>query len=152
MMRFLDKTKELCRCLVKQLIDESFQNWRQSPLHDEVTKISNTFLSEAVTHQQLAIKRSLSLELHKPMTLDAQAIEQAYEKALESLKTARRINRATSLLSQQEEASGKTSIGQARQDKLNKITDATLGPDPFSQEIRVMSVSIRQSCRRPPVH
>ena len=141
-MSSLEKTRRLCESVVIGRIDENFQNWRTSRLYDEVTSISGTFLNEAIEQQQLALSRYVALELQNPMTFNVKGIERAYNEAFETLRSARRLNRATSSLNEEEANSGKTTVGHARQEKINKITDEKLGADPFSQEIRVMSVSI----------
>ena len=53
----------------------------------------------------------------------------------------RRESLAKTYLDQEEERTGKQTTGLARQDKIAKVTDAQLGPDPYSLEIKVMGVS-----------
>ena len=141
-MAFLEKTKLLCEGVVIEQLEESFKSWKQSGLWNEVLKICDTFLDGIMEQQKFALRRSLARELNQPLTYDVEAIEQAYGKALEALQTVRRSNRANLLLNEQEKASGKFTTGQVRREKASKVTDATLGPDPYSEEIRVMSVSL----------
>ena len=137
---FLASTNLLCEVLVYDCFSEAFAPQRQTHLYGVVTDLCGSFLNEVMDQQKVAAQRALQNERYKPTTYNEEALERARKAALEDLQQKRRTNRAVKELQKQEEASGKQATGPARTDKLTKIGDS-LSPDPFTQEIRAMSVS-----------
>lgn len=140
--RFLDATLSMCEQLISDRIVQGFSISQQTPLYDQIVHACGAFLNRAMEEQRIAAKRSLDRELHKAMTLDEGGMIHNRNKALEDLRAQRLANRLTALVNEQEAQTGKATSGQARNDKITKMSTGKLGPDPFDQEILAMAVSI----------
>ena len=140
--RFLDITRSMCEQLTLERVVESFSSFRQTPLYDAVVHACGVFLNRVMEEQRVAARRSLSRELHKAMTLDEEGMIQAGNNALADLRAHRLQNRLTLLVNEQEAQTCKGTSGQARKDKIAKMTADNLDPDPFDQEIVAMAVSL----------
>lgn len=140
--RFVDETKKMCEKMVKERVEEKFGPRRQTQLYGKVLHICRSFLYQAFEEQEEAIENALRLEQYKPVMTNEKALGQAREKALEELSKACRGNRAEQFLREQEKSTGKFTTGTARNDKLAKITDVQLGPDPYMKEVAAMGVGL----------
>lgn len=147
--RFLDATLSMCEQLISNRILEGFSVSQQTPLYDTIVHACGAFLNRAMEEQRIAAKRSLARELHKAMTLDEGGMIHARNKALEDLRAHRLTNRLTALVNEQEAQTGKATSGQARKDKIAKMSAGKLDPDPFDQEILAMAVSISEVYSNP---
>ena len=142
---FLGQIRELCEAMVFEQVLEVFGHRQQTKYYEQILGICETFFEEALMYQRQVAKDILSWELSKPNTLNSEAMKIAGDKALAFLQARRREVRANAFLDEQEAKSGKTTTGQARIDKLSKLTDdGKLPPDMFTQEIMAMSVSLHQ--------
>lgn len=139
--QYISRTGELCQSMVYERILGVFGHRQNTQFYDELTDICGAFLSKAIADQLKLVKQILSWELKKPKTLNEVAIEVAKEKAIEYLQKKRRDYLTKTWLDQEEEKSGKHTTGPVRMDKMAKVTDAQLGPDPYSLEIKAMGVS-----------
>ena len=138
---FIKRTGELCQNMIYERVLSVFGHRQNTQFYSELTDICGNFLSEAIDDQHKLVKRILSWEQKKPKTLDEVAIEVAKDKAIEYLQKKRREALAKAWLDQEEEKSGKQTTGLVRTDKMAKVTDAQLGPDPYSLEIKTMGAS-----------
>ena len=140
---FLGQIRELCQAMVFEQVLEVFGHHQQTKYYEQILGICEAFFEEALVYQRQVAKDILGWELSKPNTLDSEAMNIAGDKALALLQARRREVRANAYLDEQEAKSGKTTTGQARVDKLSKLTDdGKLPPDMFTQEIMAMSVSL----------
>ena len=143
--QFIKRTGELCQDMIHERVLSVFGHRQNTQFYSELTGICGTFLSKAIDDQLMLVKQILSWEQKKPKTLNEVAIEVAKNKHIEYLQKKRREVRAKAWLDQEEEKSGKQTTGLARTDKMAKVTDAQLGPDLYSLEIKAMGVS-RSGC------
>lgn len=139
--QYISRTGELCQSMIYERVLSVFGHRQNTQFYGELTDICGAFLSKAIADQLKLVKQILSWELKKPKTLNEVAIEVAKEKAIEYLQKKRRDSLAKAWLDQEEERSGKQTTGPVRMDKMAKVTDAQLGPDPYSLEIKAMGVS-----------
>ncbi len=141
---FLNQIRELCQAMVFEQVLEVFGHHQQTKYYEQILGICETFFEEALLYQRQVSKDILRWELSKPNTLNSEAMNIAREKALALLQARRCEVRANAYLDEQEAKSGKTTTGQARVDKLSKLTidDGRLPPDMYTQEIMAMSVSL----------
>ena len=139
--QYISRTGELCQSMIYERVLSVFGHRQNTQFYGELTDICGAFLSKAIADQLKLVKQILSWELKKPKTLNEVAIEVAKEKAIEYLQKKRRDSLAKAWLDQEEEKSGKQTTGPVRMDKMAKVTDAQLGPDPYSLEIKAMGVS-----------
>lgn len=141
--QYISRTGELCQTMIYERVLSVFGHRQNTQFYSELTDICGAFLTNAIDDQLKIVKQILSWELRKPKTLNEVAIEVAKDKATEYLQKKRRECLAKMWLDQEEERTGKQTTGPARMDKMAKVTDAQLGPDPYSLEIKAMGV--RQS-------
>lgn len=139
--QYISRTGELCQSMIYERVLSVFGHRQNTQFYGELTDICGAFLSKAIADQLNLGKQILSWELKKPKTLNEVAIQVAKEKAIEYLQKKRRESLTKAWLDQEEEKNGKQTTGMARLDKMAKVTDAQLGPDPYSLEIKAMGVS-----------
>lgn len=139
--QYISRTGELCRKMIDERVLSVFGRHQNTQFYSELTDVCGAFLTSAIDNQLKIVKQILSWELKKPKTLNKEAIEVARDKAVEYLRKKRRECLAKAWLDQEEERTGKQTTGQMRLDKMAKVTDAQLGPDLYSLEIKAMGVS-----------
>lgn len=139
--QYIDRTGKLCETMVHKRVLSVFENRQNTQFYSELTDFCNGFLTKAIDDQRKIIKQMLDWELRKPMTLNEEALKLAKEKANQVLQQRRRELLAKAWLDQEEERTGKQTTGAARVEKMAKITDAQIGPDPYGLEIKAMVVS-----------
>ncbi len=138
---FLDQTKRLCENVVLEQVEKVLGHRRNTTFFDEVMDICRSFFEYVFSEQCKLVKVLLGSELSKPKTLNAEALSVAREKAQLMLQHLRHEARAAALVEEQENGTTKITKGQARIEKVARITEAQLPSDPFSLEISAMSVS-----------
>ena len=138
---YISRTGSLCQNMVYERVLSVFGHRQNTQFYGELTDICGAFLTNAIDDQLKIAKQILSWELKKPKTLNEAGIESAKDKAVEYLQKKRRECLAKAWLDQEEERTGKQTSGVALMDKLAKVTDAQLGPDPYSLEVKAMGVS-----------
>ena len=138
--QFLDRTEELCRALVLELVTESFGTWVQTPFYAQMLALCESFLEDVLMQQRQLAHRILRWELTRPMTFDEGGMRLATDKALSDIQK-KQFNARANVWLEKQERNGKVSTGSSRVDKLSKITEAQIGPDPWAQEVIAMGVS-----------
>lgn len=131
--QFLDQTEELCRNMIMEKIIQVFGEWRQTGLFTQILEICNKFLDKRMGQQRQAAERARMLELHKPMTLNSEALKVLCDNAKAEIKASRREVRVTELVERLEAKNIKAT---------SAATDAQLGPDPYSKEVELIGVSL----------
>ncbi len=144
--QFIRRTGELCQSMIYERVLNVFGHRQNTQFFSELTDICGTFITNAIDDQLRIVRQILSWELKKPKTLNEVAIEVAKDKAIEYLQKKRRECLVKAWVDQEEERTGKQTTGQPRVDKMAKVTDTQLGPDPYSLEIKAMGVSYRLVC------
>lgn len=139
--QYISRTGELCESMIYDRVLSVFGHCQNTQFYGELTDICGTFLSNAIADQLKLGKQMVSWELKKPKTLNEVAIEVAKKEATEYLQKKRRESLTKAWLDQEEEKSGKQTTGTVRLEKMAKVTDTQLGPDPYSLEIKAMGVS-----------
>lgn len=138
---FLEGTKVLCKEMISEQIQKVFGEYVKTRFYEEVKSIWESFFKQAISQQRQLIMQLLKWELAKPKTLNDEAFGLAEAKALTLLQIKRRETRAGTYLDEQEAVTGKITTGQARIERICKVSDAQLGPDEYKKEIGAMSVS-----------
>ena len=139
--QFISRTGDLCGSMIYERVQSVFGHRKNTKFHSELMDICQTFLKNAIDDQLKLVKQILSWELRKPKTLNEVAFKVAKDNAIEYLQKKRRECLARAFLDSEEEKTGRQTTGNARMDKIAKVTDAQLGPDPYSLEITAMGVS-----------
>ena len=139
--RFLTGTKQLCEEMVFEQVEKVFGKYTKTLFYEKVMEICEAFFEKVLSQQRQLVMQILKWEMSKPKTFNDEALNLAEGRALTLLQTKRREARAGAYLDEQEAKLGKQTSGQARIEKISKLSDAQLGPETFNREIAAMSVS-----------
>ena len=137
---YLCETLELIQSMVSSRVYEVFGSHQGTEYYSLILEICQSFFTEASSAYRKVALRVLDWELATPRTFNIEALRAAREIALNNLEAARKRQRATQLIYEQEERTGKVTAG-AMADKIAKVKDVDLKPEQFSLEIHAMSVS-----------
>ena len=140
--RFLASTRELCEGMVFEQVQMVYGKYLETEYFETIRKICEGFFEKAFAEHREILQRLLRWEQARPKTCNDEAIDLAQAKALSLLQSRRRDIRAARFLDELEARTGKISNGQARVEKLARITDDQLGPDPYKKEIEAMTVGL----------
>jgi hypothetical protein len=131
---FVFATHEIVQKVLINVLDEVIAQYHQTGLYRELYRVISTYLlrlraeylEDTATHYQI--------ESDNPFTMAQTQHKEATLQELGRLIRARRVSRVRTWL---------TLRGYAADDepRLNKVTDADLGPDQFSQELEMIAVS-----------
>ena len=138
---FLESSLKMCQSLISNRMTAAFSTWQQTLLQIRSQEICAAFFDRVAGQLQAIVGDIYKRELSKPMMLDKEAVNTANEKALAMLVSRRRDHRALKYLEEHEIAIERTPNRQNKAERLAKVTDAQLGPDPYAQEVLAMSVS-----------
>lgn len=138
---YITRTGKLCETMIYERVLSVFGHRQNTQFYSELTDICGDFITKAIEDQRKIVEKILSWEMRKPRTLNEVAIEVSRNKAVAFLQEKRRERLAKEWLDQEEERTGKPTTGPARMDKVAKVTEAQLGPDPYCLEIKAMGVS-----------
>ena len=142
--QYIQRTGSLCQNMIYERVISVFGHHQNTQFYSELMDICGSFLTDAIDDQLKIAKQILKWEHKKPITLNEVAMEVEKEKAIGYLQNKRRESLVKAWLDKEEERTGKQTTGAARTDKMAKVTDAQLGPDAYSLEIKAMGVS--QDC------
>ena len=140
---FLHTTHESYLAVIKQSASVAFLQWNGTGLYTSVHEICESFFNKIFQKQTDTVRYLLQVERHKALTLNYDALQVATERAATILENTRRSGRAAAYLSKQDPSWDENLTDQQKADKVAKVSDAQLGPDPWSQEVRAMSVCFR---------
>ena len=146
---FLDSTLALCQDTIFGQLQKTFAEWNNTPFYNRIAEVCDSFLNRAMTDQKQNVARFLKYETKTPITLNVEAITDASDRAVVMLQQKRREQRVLTYIDQQDAAADRTSSRLSRSDRMTKVTDAQLGPDPYTREVLAISVStVSQSIDR----
>ena len=140
--RFLASTRELCERMVFEQVQMVYGKYFETEYFEAIRMICEKFFTKAFSEQRDILQRVLKWEQTRPKTCNDEAINLAQAKALSLLQSRRREIRASAFLDELEARTGKSTSGQARAEKLTRITDDQLGQDPYKKEIEAMTVDL----------
>lgn len=138
----LDFTRDACRSMILQRASLVFGLWHGTRCFDLVMEICQSFFDEHFEEQVSSAKRALRIERQAALTLHEDAMRTASEAALTTLEHACRNERAKALLKMQDPEWDFKLSDRAKMERLSKVTDAQLGPNPYLQELRAIAVSL----------
>lgn len=136
---FLSSSITMCESLVSQQVKIALAKWQQTRLYSQAVDICGKFFDRVANQLRRVAASIYERELRKPVMFNREALTASNEKALLALKARRRDFLATKFLD--ENIDRTPTNGQAKTDRLSKVTDAQIGPDPYGQEVLAMSVS-----------
>lgn len=139
---FLEGLRSALRDTLYQALDDTLAKWRTTELSRETSRLSENFLDSAFIEQRdRAVPRALKLELYKPITENAVALEYNEKQELEVFQNARIQARTNLYFDALDATTGKTTSKTERQRRTNDLNFryTVLGPDPFAREVEAMS-------------
>lgn len=137
---FLESTDQLCRETILSHAEAAFEQWRQTPLQATIHATCNKYLNDIMSRQRESTMVILRRECIKPMALNEEALNAAYEKVFKIIAAWRRERRIEEKQMEQDTESGETPSKQGK--APTRFSDEQLGPDPYGQELGAMVVRI----------
>ncbi|KAI4256558.1 MAG: hypothetical protein L6R42_006150 [Xanthoria sp. 1 TBL-2021] len=135
----LQFTRQTCLDMIIQRASSVFGHWQGTRCFETLLEICQSFFQEHFTIQTASAKRVLAIERQAASTLNEEAMRSASETAMVTLETACRNERVKAFLTKQDVDWDSNLNERARTDKMSKVTDAQLGPNPYSIELRAIA-------------
>ncbi|KAL8736812.1 MAG: hypothetical protein Q9166_000178 [cf. Caloplaca sp. 2 TL-2023] len=135
----LQFTRQTCLAMIIERASCVFGLWHGTRCFDLLMEISQSFFEEQFDRQTEAAKRVLAVERQLAWTLHEDAMRTASEKVLTTLENACRNERVKALLTKQDPDWDENLSERAKADKMSKVTDAHLGPNPYTHELRAIA-------------
>jgi len=139
MNNVLDETFSLCLDCILGCLQSAFPGRRETVLFTHTVANVRAFLSKSFDEQRAFAARLLHME-RDVMSLDRHAAGADEEAALKECRQAWRSARARAKVFEDESHSGKVWPDAMLKDKVSKVTDEQLGPDPFAREIEQWAI------------
>lgn len=140
MKLFIHAAHGLVQKILFETLDEVVAQYQQTGLYRALKSIIINFLAGLRSEYCSSALANYNVEHEKPFTMAQTHHKRAMQDALEALIRGCHHSRAKSYLKLR-------GIASDDEHKLNKVTAAELGPDPYSQELEMMAVSAFRSCR-----
>lgn len=138
MEMFLGTTYALVRKILMEELDHVFSQYHQTSLFRELHRIIDAYLQTLKREHVQHAKENYTIERNKPFTMSVATLEQARTNAYQYLCARRHHARANNYLNVQGRL---PEDDPRRENEIKKLTNAELGPEMFTQEIRMMAVS-----------
>ena len=135
---FLRDTRQLLESMVVDEVHTVFGQHLNTRYFDMILEACEIFLEGLFAKQGELARQILTWELSKPKTLDINAMSIARDKAFTLLQEKSRTMRAMNVIEDQEIKNGKPTIG-VRKDKVARLADKEIPPEPFSRELHAIS-------------
>ena len=141
LLRFAEQT---CLAMILEQAAEIFSTFRGTQFFDLVEESCKIFFETQLNTQVVSAERVLDMERQQALTLHADTMRAASERAYVTLDNACRNERAKALLSKLEPGWDDNSNERAKAERISKVTEAQLGPNPYVHELR--AISVRSVC------
>ena len=137
----LDYTSQRCLAMILERASCVFSLWHGTWCYDLLLKTCESFFQGKYKIQTSAAKRVLDTERQTALTLDETRMRTASEEVLKVLENAYRNERVKAFLTKINPEWHTNAEDRAKLDKMmSKVTDAQLGPNPYSKELKAMAV------------
>ncbi|KAI4274757.1 MAG: hypothetical protein LQ337_003697 [Flavoplaca oasis] len=135
----LEFTGQTCHDMIIQRASAVFGQWQGTRCYETLLEICSSFFQEQLQKQIESAKRVLAIERHATLTLNEEAMKSASEMALMTLETRCREERVKAFLKHQDNDWDYNLSERQKTDRMSKITDIQLGPNPYSIELRAIA-------------
>lgn len=132
-------TNKACHTLLVERASSVFGIWHGTQFFEVALDVCQGFVEETFDRQKASAKRVLDVERQTALTLHEDAMRVASKRAFVQLDNACRSERAKGFL-MKGDAWDEDWNDRLKAEKLSKVTDAQLGPNPYVHEIRALSV------------
>ncbi|KAL8905302.1 MAG: hypothetical protein Q9207_002735 [Kuettlingeria erythrocarpa] len=134
-------TEQVCRAMILQRAANAFGVWRGTQFYEVVEETCKTFFEEKLDQQVIWAERILDIERQEAVTLHKATMSEARDQALKKLKKACRSARAKAFLDGKNPGWDNNLEEQAILEKIEKVSENDVGPNPYTHEIRALAVS-----------
>lgn len=139
MNAFLKATHKLVQDMLMRQLEKVFHQYHQTGLYEELKKIIRSYLYNLREDHFRQAMETFDIEWNKPFTMASSTLEHATNEAYQLLKASRHGIRAKYYL----DRDGRFPAGDPRREvEMRKLGEAELGPDPFTQEVKMMAVRL----------
>ncbi|KAL8948932.1 MAG: hypothetical protein Q9222_004919 [Ikaeria aurantiellina] len=135
----LEFTNQECLAIICNQAFQIFSIWQGTQIFDLIIDACKSFFSEKSNSQAAAAKRVLALERQLALTLHEDAMRTASERALATLENGLHKERAKAFLAKTDANWEEDLTDRVRSEKISKVTDAQLGPNPYIHELRALA-------------
>ncbi|KAL8839189.1 MAG: hypothetical protein Q9170_001838 [Blastenia crenularia] len=139
MKELLDFAKHTCIAMILERAAKVFGTFRGTQLFKLTEEICNSFFEDEFEKQVRFVQSVLEVERQLASTLHAHTMRAASERAYTTLDDACRKERLRAFLNKTDPGWDENPNDRAKADKMSKVTDAQLGPNPYVHELRVIS-------------
>ncbi|KAI4117298.1 MAG: hypothetical protein LQ338_007577 [Usnochroma carphineum] len=137
---FLRFTEQHTRAMILERAANAFGMWRGTRMFEVVEETCTSFFEEKINNQIIHAERVLTIERQQALTLHKDTMSAASDKAFALVDEACRKERARAFLNKNEPGWDDKLKDQAKTDKISKMTDDQLGPNPYKHELCAISV------------
>ncbi len=134
-------TEQVCRAMILQRAANAFGLWRGTQFYEVVEETCKNFFEEKLNQQVVWAERILLIERQEAVTLHKATMSIARDQALKKLKMACRNARAKAFLDAKNPGWDNNLDEQAIVEKIEKVSENDVGPNPYTHEIRALAVS-----------
>lgn len=134
-------TEQVCRAMILQRAANAFGIWRGTQFYEVVEETCKTFFEEKLDQQVVWAERILLIERQEAVTLHKATMSIARDQALKKLKIACRNARAKAFLDAKIPGWDNNLEEQVIMEKIEKVSESDVGPNPYTHEIRALAVS-----------
>ncbi|KAL8684171.1 MAG: hypothetical protein Q9224_006550, partial [Gallowayella concinna] len=139
METLLNITSHSCRSMILERASSVFSLWHGTRCFDVLLANCQSFFDEHMEKQFSSARRILGIERQAALTLHEDAMRTASERALITLELACRNERAKALLMKRDPEWDKNLSDSVRKEKISKVDDSQLGPNPYMNELRAIA-------------
>ncbi|KAL8925260.1 MAG: hypothetical protein Q9208_003550 [Pyrenodesmia sp. 3 TL-2023] len=134
-------TEQICRAMILQRAANTFGVWRGTQFYELVEDTCKSFFEDKLNQQVVWAERILSIERQEAVTLHKATMSEARDEALKKLKKACRNARAKAFLDGKYPGWDSNLEEQAITEKIEKVSENDVGPNPYTHELRALAVS-----------
>ncbi|KAL8657351.1 MAG: hypothetical protein Q9226_002000 [Calogaya cf. arnoldii] len=135
----LEFTRQTCLDMIIQRASFVFGQWQGTRCFKTLLEICQSFFQEQFDLQTASAKRVLAIERQAALTLNEEAMRMASKAAMETLEIRCREERAKAFLINQDSEWDSRLNENQQKDRISKVGDNELGPNPYSIELRAIA-------------
>ncbi|KAL8715800.1 MAG: hypothetical protein Q9220_000467 [cf. Caloplaca sp. 1 TL-2023] len=135
----LEYTSSECLAIICNAAFHVFSAWQGTQIFDIIIDTCRSFFAKKSDIQAASAKRVLAIERQLALTLHEDAMRVASGQALAILENAHHKDRAKTFLAKTDTNWEEDLTDRVRLEKISKVTEAQLGPNPYIHELRALA-------------
>lgn len=137
-------TEHTVMAMILERAASVFGIWRGTQFFELLEEVCRSFFEQRLNEQIRWAERVLTVERQQALTLHEDTMRAASERAFTTLDKACRNERAKAFLNHKDPGWDDNLGDSAKIDRISKVSDAQLGPNPYLHELRAISVRPRK--------